>query len=229
MDTTIQKELTDYLRGFTTEARWENINKVLSNRTNHITVVLEDLHKPHNANAVLRSCDGFGIQDVHIIENRTEFGADRTISVGSHQWLNLKKYNNPDSDNIEDCFNSLREQGYKILATTPHFDDQDLTDVPIDSKIAMVFGSERQGVSDRVKELADGFVKIPMFGFSESFNISVSAAMCLYDLRIKLEKSSITWQLDEEYKDQLRLNWLKETIRASDQLIDKYLKEREDH
>lgn len=229
MDTQTRKKLTDYLRTFTTESRWETINQVVESRTNHITVVLEDLHKPHNANAVLRSCDGFGIQDVHIIENKTEFGADRMISIGSHQWLSLKKYNNPEVDNIELCFDKLKNQGYKILATTPHENDQDLNDVNIDNKIALVFGTERHGISERVKQLADGFVKIPMHGFSESFNISVSAAVCLYDLRTRLETNGINWRLENEYQDQLRFEWLKKTIKASDKLIEKFLKERGDH
>lgn len=227
MDSETRNQLTNYLKGFTTEARWETINQVLANRTNHFTVVLEDLHKPHNANAVLRSCDGFGIQDLHIIENNTEFDSDKQVSMGSHNWLTLNKYNEPNTDNIKVCFDRLKKEGYSVLATTPHEHDQNLNEIPITQKTALVFGTERRGISDRVKELADGFVKIPMYGFSESFNISVSAAICLYDLRTRLEKSEIDWNLDSEYQNKLRFKWLKQTIKASDQLIEKFLKERE--
>ncbi len=225
MDIETRKNLIEYLKDFTTELRWEAINSVIANRTNYFTVVLEDLHKPHNANAVLRSCDGFGFQDIHIIENNTEFDSDRQVSMGSHNWLTLNRYNDPNEDNIKTCFDTLKSQGYTILATSPHENDQDLSDIEIDQKTALVFGTERRGISDRVKSLADGFVKIPMFGFSESFNISVSAAICLYDLRIRLEQSDVSWNLDSEYQEQLKFDWLKQTIKASDKLIEKYMRE----
>lgn len=226
MDTKTRNNLIEYLKDFTTESRWVAINSVIAHRTNHFTLVLEDLHKPHNANAVLRSCDGFGIQDIHIIENNTEFDSDKQVSMGSHNWLTLNRYNDPNDDNIKTCFDTLKSQGYTILATSPHENDQDLSDIAINKKTALVFGTERRGISDRVKNLADGFVKIPMFGFSESFNISVSAAICLYDLRIRLEQSDVKWNLDNEYQEQLKFNWLRQTIKASDKLIEKYMREK---
>ncbi len=225
MDSFTRNNLIEYLKDFTTESRWETIQKVLKERTNHITIVLEDLHKPHNANAVLRSCDGFGIQDVHIIENRNVFGAESTVSIGAHQWLSLNKYNNPEKDNLLDCYKSLRNQGYKIIATTPHEQDQDLNDLPINEKVALVFGTEREGLSDEAMKEADGYVKIPMHGFSESFNISVSAAICLYDLTTRIRQSDINWQLAEDYQKELSLLWLRKTIKASDKLIEKFLSE----
>ncbi|GAB5408982.1 MAG: RNA methyltransferase [Balneolaceae bacterium] len=228
MDLETRNDLINYLKGFTTDARWETINKVLANRTNHITLVLEDLHKPHNANAVLRSCDGFGIQDVHIIENNTEFDSDKQVSMGSHNWLTLNRYNESHKDNIKLCFDRLKQEGYQVLATTPHEQDQNLNEISVNRKTALVFGTERKGISERVKELADGFVKIPMYGFSESFNISVSAAICLYDLRTRLEKSNVEWGLDIEYQNMLKLKWLKQTIKASDNLIEKFLAEKEE-
>ncbi|MBO6524259.1 MAG: RNA methyltransferase [Balneolaceae bacterium] len=226
MDSATQSQLIEYLRDFTTESRWETIQEVLSNRTNYITVVLEDLHKPHNANAVLRSCDGFGIQDVHIIENRNAFDAASTVSIGAHQWLTLSKYNQPGEENISSCFDSLREKGYKVFATTPHEQDQNLNELPINQKTALVFGTEREGLSNTAMEQADGYVKIPMSGFSESFNISVSAAVCLYDLTTRLRNSDLNWQLDEEYQRELSLLWLKKTIKASDKLVEKFLTDR---
>lgn len=219
--------LIEYLKDFTTESRWKTIQKVISQRTNHITVVLEDLHKPHNANAVLRSCDGFGIQDIHIIENRNEFDAERTVSIGAHQWLTLNKYNKLGVENISFCYDSLRKKGYKVIATTPHERDQNLHELPVDQKTALVFGTEREGLSETAMEQADGYVKIPMSGFSESFNISVSAAICLYDFTTRLRKSELNWQLDEEYQKELSLLWLKKTIKASDQLVNKFLNDRE--
>ncbi len=225
MDKAHTEKLIDYLKEFTTESRWETIQKVLSKRTSYLTVVLEDLHKSHNANAVLRSCDGFGIQDIHIIENRTEFDTESTVSIGAHQWLTLHKYNQESADNVKVCFDTLKNDGYQIIATTPHEQDVNLDQLSMNKKAALVFGSEREGISDRVRELADGFVKIPMYGFSESFNISVSAAICLYDLTNKLRREKVSWQLNEDYKRELALLWLKNTIKASDKLIQKFEEE----
>lgn len=227
MEPQIRTELIEYLREFTTEARWDKIMEVLSLRTNHITVVLEDLHKPHNANAVLRSCDGFGIQDVHIIENENEFDTSATVSIGAHQWLSLHRYREKDRDNVKYCFDNLKAEGYRVLATTPHENDSNLEDVEITQKTALVFGTERHGVSDKVMEQADGFVKIPMSGFSESFNISVSAAICLYDLTTRLRNSEeVHWHLDPDVMEELKLKWLLNTIKAGKKLQAKFMEEK---
>ena len=223
MNKDIQDQLSEYLSEFISEERFSKINEILENRTNHITVVLEDLHKPHNANAVLRSCDGFGLQDVHIIEKRNEFETESTISIGAHQWLSLKKYNQPEQDNVKLCFDTLRSQGYTVYATTPHEQDVNLYDLDITQKTALVFGTERFGVSEEVLQQADGFVKIPMYGFSESFNISVSAAIFMYELTKKLRQKDVNWKLSEEYKSLLRYEWIKKSIKAGAKLEEKFL------
>ena len=215
--------LIDYLSEFMLPERIEKFREILNNRTDHVTVVLEDLHKPHNANAVLRSCDGFGLQDVHIIENKVEFDAERSVSIGAHQWLSLHRYNQKGVDNVDVCFKNLREKGYKIIATTPHEKDVNIYDLDVTEKIALVFGTERFGISQNVIDKADGFAKIPMTGFSESFNISVSAAICLYELTKKLRTSDVAWGIDEAYKKQLTFNWMKRSVKAGEQLVQKYL------
>lgn len=227
MNQELVRELTTYLTDFISDQRLQRIDEILEKRTNYVTVVLEDLHKAHNANAVLRSCEGFGVQDVHIIENENEFDEAGTVSIGAHQWLTLHRYNTPKHDNLEECFSKLREEGYKIIATTPHEQDSNISELNLDSKIALVFGTELNGVSEHVKEQADGFVKIPMYGFSESFNISVSAAVCLYELTTRLRNSEKTIALDEEYKEEIRYQWIKQTIKAGDQIVNKYLSEKD--
>jgi len=225
MELKLYTELTNYLKDFILEERLTRINEVLEDRTNHITIVLEDLHKAHNANAVLRSCDGFGIQDVHIIENKNEFDEAGTVSIGAHNWLSLHRYNQPETENVNACFSHLREEGYQVIATTPHERDSNIHELDITQKTALVFGTELEGVSEEVKSQADGFVKIPMYGFSESFNISVSAAICMYELNKKLRSSEISWGLSESYKTRLRYEWIKKTIKAGDQLVERYLDE----
>ncbi|MAO64452.1 MAG: rRNA methyltransferase [Balneola sp.] len=218
MDPQIRQDLITYLREFSTESRWERIQEIVQKRTRHLTVVVEDIYQPHNASAVLRSCDGFGIQDVHIIENKNEFEPSSQVTIGADQWLTIHRYNQPKVDNTELCFNTLKEQGYKVIATTPHKEDTNLNALDISGKTALVFGSEIDGISDRAMELADGFMKIPMFGFSESFNISVSAAVCLYNLTRRLRTSEIPWPLDTEEMEELKLKWLRQSIRAGEEL-----------
>lgn len=225
MDRSKQAELVKYLREFATESRWEKITEVAEQRTRHITVVVEDIYQSHNASAVLRSCDGFGIQDVHIIENKNDFDASSQVTIGADQWLTLHRYKEPGVDNTEACFHKLKRQGYKIIATTPHEDDTGLNDLKITDKTALVFGSEIDGISERAKELADGFVKIPMAGFSESFNISVSAAVCLYNITRRLKESDIVWNLTKGELDDLKLEWLKKSIKAGEQLEKAFLKQ----
>ena len=155
---------------------------------------------------------------MHIIENKNEFEPSSQVTIGADQWLTIHRYNQPKVDNTELCFNTLKEQGYKVIATTPHKEDTNLNALDISGKTALVFGSEIDGISDRAMELADGFMKIPMFGFSESFNISVSAAVCLYNLTRRLRTSEIPWPLDTEEMEELKLKWLRQSIRAGEEL-----------
>jgi len=219
------KELINYLREFISESRWERINEVLDQRTQHLTVVLEDIYQPHNASAVLRSCDGFGIQDVHVIENNNQFDASSQITIGADQWLTINRYRKPNHDNVGDCFNNLRIKGYQIVATTPHENDSDLNRLDVTKPTALVFGTELEGISNQVLEQADAFIQIPMSGFSESFNISVSAAICLYDTSTRLRQSEIDWTLDDIKREELLLEWVKKSIKAGDQLAKKWLVE----
>ena len=227
MDLQTTEELVGYLRGFITEERWETLNKVLQERTRHFTVVLEDIYQSHNASAVLRSCDCFGIQDVHIIENDHNFNLSKGVTIGADRWLTLQKYRSEGSDNTLDCFSDLREKGYRIIATTPHEEDVTIDKLPIDSKTALVFGAELPGLSETAIQDADGFAKIPIYGFSESYNVSVSAALCLYELSKRLRESDINWGLTAKEKTVLQLDWLEKSVRASEQLKQKYLEERE--
>jgi tRNA (guanosine-2'-O-)-methyltransferase len=225
MDASTRQALTAHLKEFTTEARWQKIEEVVQQRTRHICVVVENIYQPHNASAVLRSCDGFGIQDVHIIEHSNTFDASTQVTIGADQWLTLHRYKEKRKDNTELCFNRLKEQGFKVVATSPHENDTNLNDLPLDQKTALVFGTELDGISERAKEMADGFVKIPMAGFSESFNISVSAAVCLYNVTRRLRTSDINWKLSDEELEELKYQWLKKSIKAGEQIEKAFLQE----
>ena len=199
-------ELRELLLSLVTEQRRARFEKVLRWRTRHLTVVVENLYQPHNASAVIRSCDCFGIQDIHIIENEHVFDPSENISLGSQKWVTQRRYNQLEH-NTKACIQALRADGYRIVATTPHTDDQELHELSLDQPMALFFGSEKPGLTEHVLEEADDFVRIPMYGFTESFNISVSAALTLYDLTTRLHQSELNWALTEDEKNELRLEW----------------------
>lgn len=202
-----RKILEHYFEYITPERR-EKFERISAERTRYITVVLEDIHKAHNISAVLRSCDCFGIQDVHVIEQRNRFMVEKEIAKGSAQWLSINRYQAPESKDTLAYFDKLRSQGYSIVATTPHKDDMLIDQLPLDKKVALVFGTELTGLSAAALEHADAYVKVPIYGFTESFNISVAAAISLYELTKRLRASKYDWKLSEEELVDLQLNWL---------------------
>ncbi|RKX93896.1 MAG: TrmH family RNA methyltransferase [Spirochaetes bacterium] len=211
-----KRKFADFLADYVSPRRLEKMQSVLSYRTDYITVVLEDIYQPHNASAVLRSCDAFGVQDVHIIENRNKYRINPGVALGSSQWLTLKRYNT-NEENTLSAIEYLKDQGYRIVAAMPYDTEVDLEDFNLEKgKSALFFGTEMYGLSQRVLSRADEFMKIPMFGFVESFNISVSCAVSLHYLTRKLRSSSINWTLSAERKEDVMLTWLKNSVKNSD-------------
>lgn len=213
------KELIEFMEQFVSEKRVELFNRIIQNRTRYITVVLEDIYQAHNASAVLRTCDCFGIQDVHIIENKNIYDVNPDVALGSDKWLSLRKYNKS-SDNTLETYDHLRQDGYRIVATTPNEDsDVELDDFMLENgKVALVFGTELNGLTQTAIDNADEYLKIPMLGFTESFNISVSAAIIMYNLISRLHNSDIDWHLTDEQNDDIKLDWLRATIKKSELL-----------
>lgn len=213
----IDQRLMAYLGQYITNHKKSVIENVLSQRTRFFTVVLEDIFKPHNASAVLRTCDCFGIQDVHIIEKTKEYKINPFVSRGASQWVDLHKYDNSDGSGLIDCFSRLRSKGYKVYATSPVS-----TSIPIDrinanEKVALVFGNEHDGVSNEAINNADGLVHIPMLGFTESFNISVAASLFLHHLIQRVNKEKIPeFHLSDEEKKDLKLKWYKAIVKNSE-------------
>lgn len=218
MDQETLLKFKDFLSEYVQEDRKELFNRVLDERTRYLTVVLEDIYQPQNASAVIRSCDCFGIQDAHIIENENEYQINPLVVHGASNWIEFKKYNQQENNTL-DCINKLKDQGYRIVATSPHANDTDLPDFDITKgKTALVFGSEGPGISDIVKENADEFMKIPMHGFTESFNISVSAAICLSHISSELRRSEIDYHLQQDERNYLFTKWMKQTVLDGDKM-----------
>ena len=222
MATVNKQDLLDYLLNFLSENKKNLFEKIIEDRTKHVTVVLEDIFQPQNASAVLRTCDVFGIQDVHIIENENEYNVNPRVVHGASKWITLHKYNQKENNTL-DCIKKLKSDGYKVYGTTPHTEDCLIQDIPLNDKLALMFGTEMTGLSDIAMENVDGFVKIPMYGFTESLNISVSASICLYELSKRLKKSESDWQLSEEEKIDQLIIWSKKVIKDGQSIEDLYL------
>jgi len=205
-------KLLTYLEGFVTEKRKNLFRQILKNRTRHFTVVLEDIYQQHNSSAVIRSCEIFGIQDVHVIENKYISNVSKNIAKGSQKWLSFHNYKK-ETNNTKTCLNSLKGKGYQLIATSPHHNSCLLHDFDITKKSAFIFGVEKTGVSNEVINNADGILKIPMVGFTESLNISVAVAIILENLTYKLRTSSINWNLTHKEQEELYSQWIEKTIK----------------
>jgi len=201
-----------HLSQFITDSRWELFQRVVSMRTRYITVGLEDIYQSQNASAVLRTCDCTGIQDVHVIENRNEYAINPDVTLGSDQWLTIH-YHQGKPHNTAEAISELKQKGYRIVATSPRMEAPTLESFdPEEGKAVFLFGTELNGLSEKALELADELIRIPMAGFTESYNISVSAAIILYQVRKSLERSRVEWRLGEEERTEILLQWLRTSI-----------------
>ena len=216
-------KLNKHLGELITEDRLSLFNKVLNERTNYITVALENIYQPHNASAVLRTADCFGVQNVHVIENDNAYNINPDVALGSYKWINLVRHNKLENNTLS-AINHLKKDGYRIVATTPHTNDVTLNDFDLNAgKVALFFGTELMGLTDTVLENADEFLKIPMYGFTESFNISVSASIILHQLTGRLRSSTIDWNLSQTHKDFTMYRWLMNSIKKSDLVVEQFL------
>lgn len=234
-------DLIEHMSGFVTESRLELFHKIIGERSRYITVLLEDIYQAQNASAVLRTCDCVGVQDVHIVEEINEYEINPDVSVGSNLWLSLHHYNSgrpatqeaynrrPDpagGEQIVKAIKALKKDGYRIVATSPH--KGGITPDTFDlekGKAAFMFGTELEGLTDKALEMADEFIQIPMVGFTESYNVSVSAALILYTLRKRLEGSDIDWRIAEQEKALILRDWLRGSIKLGEQIEKKFLRE----
>ncbi len=221
LDLTYQKALTEYLEGFVSDRRKARLKEVLDERTNHLTIVLEDVYQSHNFSAVLRSADIFGIQSINFIENRNKYKISEDVSMGSTQWLTLNRFQKHEN-NTKACLTDLKAKGYKIVATSLHKNSVSLQELDITKPMALVFGTELTGITQDVEDMADEFVKLPMYGFTESFNISVCAALCMYELSTRIRKELPDFKLSDLEKSEIYPEWLKASIRKHDLIIKEF-------
>ncbi|MCF8277394.1 MAG: RNA methyltransferase [Flavobacteriales bacterium] len=219
------EKLLEYLLSFVTQNKQELMAARLLDRTRHVTVILEDIYHSQNANAVIRTAECFGIQDVHVIEDSNIYDLNPRVVKGALKWIDLHRYSHHES-NTEFCLERLKAKGYSIIAATPHTHSISLHELPLDKPMALIFGNEKRGLSAQALRQADHCMYIPMYGFTESLNISVSAAICLHYITTKLRQSEINWQLSEEEHQELKYQWIRKVLKDPDGLAKRYL---EDH
>jgi tRNA (guanosine-2'-O-)-methyltransferase len=218
-----KQELLHYLEDFITENRKEGFLRVLQNRTKHFTIAMEDIFQLHNTSAVMRSCEVFGIQELNVIEQKFGKRIDTEIAMGAQKWVDVFRYNS-----VQSCMDEMRAKGYQIIATTPHDESCFLHEFDISKPAALFFGTERDGLSQEVLDQADGFLKIPMVGYTESLNISVSAAIIIQDITTRLRQSTINWHLTEEEILGKRLEWTRKSIKDIEFIERKYLENQQE-
>lgn len=221
MDTQKKLQLIQYLETFLTDSRKSRFDEVIRHRMRHLTVVLENVYQSHNTSAVLRSADCLGIQDVHIIENNNNYQINPDVALGASKWLSIRRYNG-EKNNTPSAYKWLKNNGYAVFATTPHTQSCTLEDLPVNRPLALVFGTEKQGLTDWAIENADGWVRIPMVGFTESFNISVSAALCMHYLADKIRKNIPGWEIPPKELLDIRLEWIRSSIDRCELLEERF-------
>ena len=214
------EDYRSYLEDFITENRKQKFDEVLENRTKHFCIAVEDVYQLHNTSAVMRSCEVFGIQDLHMIEQKFSKTIDKEIALGAEKWVDIYRHSS-----TQNCLDSLKNQGYQIVATTPHDDAHTLDDFDISKPSAIFFGTEKNGLSQEIMDQADAYIKIPMYGFTESLNISVSAAIVINSVTNKLRNSTLNWKLSEEELLAKKIDWMRKSIKDIDFITERYLAE----
>ncbi len=221
----LQKKLINCFSEYITDHKKTLIEQVLDFRTRHITIALEDIYQPQNASAAVRTCDCFGIQDLHIIENKNKYTLNPKVVSGASKWVDLIYHGDEGDDNTLNCISNLKDNGYKVIGTSPNKLEKSIHEVEIHQKLVILFGTELTGLSDKAIQHLDELVYIPMVGFTESYNLSVSVAICLSILTQKLYASNVDWGLDEAEKEVLRLEWYKKIVPRPEILEKEFLKQ----
>jgi len=213
-------ELLCYLENIISSERKQRFIDVLQSRTKHFTVAIEDVYQLHNTSAVMRSCEVFGIQELSVIEQRFGKRIDKEIALGAQKWVDIIRHKNSIN-----CIEYLKNKNYQIIATTPHNDSVLLEDFDISKPSAIFFGTEKEGLSEYVMQNADGFLKIPMVGFTESLNISVSATIIIQNLTQRLRASDFNWKLSAQEILEKRLDWTRKSIKDIDFIEKRFFEE----
>ena len=212
------QEIYDYLQQFLTDERLSKIKHFSKESSDFVFPVMEDVYQFRNAAAIVRSVEACGFHHVVALEEENVFNPNLKVTKGAETWVQVEKMPN----NL-DSLKEIKSRGYRILAVSPEKNATMLPDYEVKEPIALVFGTELEGVSDEILDFADETLAIPMFGFTKSFNVSVAAAICMYELKQKLMKSGIEYQLSDQKLLELKIRWAKNSIKSSEQILERFL------
>jgi len=212
------QEIYDYLQQFLTDERLSKIEHFSKESSDFVLPVMEDVYQFRNAAAIVRSVEACGFHHVVALEEENVFNPNLKVTKGAETWVQVEKMPN----NL-DSLKEIKSRGYRILAVSPEKNATMLPDYEVKEPIALVFGTELEGVSDEILDFADETLAIPMFGFTKSFNVSVAAAICMYELKQKLMKSGIDYKLSKEKLLELKIRWAKNSIKSSEQILERFL------
>lgn len=216
--------LKQQLEDLITPNKLEKIEYSLRNRSRYLTAILEEQIHPHNSSAVLRSMDCLGLQEFYLMEGLGKKKVSLNVAKGAGKWMDVHRYAAKEGQGIQQCVANLKQRGFRIAVTTPHVSGYTPENLPLDKPVALVFGNEKLGVSQEAVSLADIHIQVPMFGFTESYNLSVCAGICFYTLNKRMREEGRSWQLAEEDKEALRMQWYRKIIQRSD-LLEKKIRE----
>ncbi len=213
------QKIFEYLQQFLTEERCQKIERFSQESSDFVLPVIEDVYQFRNAAAIVRSVEACGFHKIVAMESENEFNPNYRVTKGAENWVEVERL----PHNLE-SLKQIKNRGYKIVAVSPENNATQLSDFNISEPVALVFGTEKEGVSAEILDFADETLSIPMYGFTKSFNVSVAAAICVYDLRQKLESSEINFKLSEDKLWEMKVRWAVNSIKSGEQILEKYLR-----
>ena len=213
------QDVYEYMKGFLTEERLLKIDKYAEESSDFVLPVLENIYQFRNAAAIIRSVEACGFHKIVALEEENVFNPNTRVARGADTWMQVEKM-----PKTMASLQQIRDKGYKILAVSPEKNAVSLPEYELKEPVALIFGTEMEGVSQEVLDFADETLIIPMYGFTQSFNVSVAAAICMYELKQKLLKSDIDYKLSDEKKLAMKIRWAVNSARSGDEVLNHYLK-----
>jgi tRNA (guanosine-2'-O-)-methyltransferase len=223
MDKIIKEKLWEYLCSYLTENKKTKIEQISANRSNYLTIALEDINEPKDASAVIRTCECFGIQEINIIENQNRYKINPDVTMGSSKWTNINHFKKSEQNNSKICLQNLRVKGYKIVGMVNNEIGTPIEKIPLDKKYAFVFADEGKDLSEYVVDNSDFTARVSTYGFTGSFNLSAYVAVVIHNFTTRLNQSQIGWKLNNEEILDLKIKWVKKVLKSSELLEKKFL------
>ena len=215
------EETFHYIKQFLTEERLQKIEHFSAESSDFVLPVMEDIFQCRNAAAIVRSVEACGFHKIVAMESENVFNPNLRVTKGAENWVEVEKL-----PHHLDSLQKIKNRGYKILAVSPEKNATMLPDYDLKEPVALVFGTEKEGVTEEILNFADETLAIPMYGFTKSFNVSVAAAICMYELKQKLIKSNIDYKLSGEKLWEIKIRWAKNSIPSGDMILEKYLRKK---